>query len=81
MKDIKYIFIDIDGVLYRGNHPIRGAREFIDYLIEQNIKFICVTNNSSKSPADYSRKLKNMTLLKQNVIIDIRKSNMIDIKD
>jgi 4-nitrophenyl phosphatase len=71
LKDIKYIFIDIDGVLYRGNHPIRGAREFIDYLIEQNIKFICVTNNSSKSPADYSRKLKNMNInIQENEIIN-----------
>lgn len=52
--------MDIDGVLYRGRKPINGAREFIDYLIEEGIKFICVTNNSAKTPADYSRKLKSM---------------------
>ncbi|HOM96466.1 MAG: HAD-IIA family hydrolase [Candidatus Methanofastidiosa archaeon] len=71
MKDINYIFMDIDGVLYRGNRPINGAREFVNYLIEQNIKFICVTNNSSKSPADYSKKLKNMNInIQENEIIN-----------
>ncbi len=52
--------MDIDGVLYRGNHTINGAREFIDYLIQEEIKFICVTNNSAKTPADYSKRLKRM---------------------
>lgn len=60
MKDIEYVFMDIDGVLYRGNHSINGAREFIDYLIEEKIKFMCVTNNSAKTPADYSKRLMGM---------------------
>ena len=60
MKDIEYVFMDIDGVLYRGNHSINGAREFIDYLIEEKIKFMCVTNNSAKTPADYSKRLRGM---------------------
>lgn len=60
MKDIHYIFMDIDGVLYRGRTPINGSREFIDYLLEDGIQFICVTNNSAKTPADYSNRLKKM---------------------
>ena len=70
MKDIQYVFMDIDGVLYRGHTPIIGAKEFIDYLTEQEIKFICVTNNSAKTPADYSRKLKRMgiNIHQENII-------------
>jgi len=60
LKDIQYVFMDIDGVLYRGHTPLIGAKEFINYLTEHKIKFICVTNNSAKTPADYSRKLKRM---------------------
>ncbi|NYT03722.1 MAG: HAD-IIA family hydrolase [Candidatus Methanofastidiosa archaeon] len=62
MKDIQYVFMDIDGVLYRGHYPIKGAKEFIDYLIEEGIKFICVTNNSAKTPSDYSKRLRNMKI-------------------
>lgn len=71
MKEIQHIFIDIDGVLYKGRYPIRGAKEFINYLIEEDIKFICVTNNSSKNPEYYSEKLKNMG-------IDIEKKEIIN---
>ena len=62
MKDIQYIFMDIDGVLYRGHYPINGAKELIDYLIEEGIKFICITNNSAKTPSDYSKRLRNMKI-------------------
>jgi len=63
--------MDIDGVLYRGEHTINGAREFIDYLIEEGIKFICVTNNSAKTPADYSKRLKDMGInIGENQIIN-----------
>ena len=63
--------MDIDGVLYRGRYPINGAREFIDYLIEEEIKFICVTNNSAKTPAEYSKRLKNMKInIEENEIVN-----------
>jgi len=54
--------MDIDGVLYRGHTAINGAREFIDYLIEEEIKFICVTNNSAKTPAEYSKRLNKLKI-------------------
>ncbi len=63
--------MDIDGVLYKGHCPIRGAREFINYLIEEKIKFICVTNNSAKTPFDYSKRLKSMGInIEENEIIN-----------
>ncbi|KYC45668.1 MAG: UMP phosphatase [Candidatus Methanofastidiosum methylothiophilum] len=71
MKEIQYVFMDIDGVLYRGQYPINGAKEFIDYLIQQEIKFICVTNNSAKTPADYSKRLKDLGInIGENEIIN-----------
>lgn len=54
--------MDIDGVLYRGHTAINGAREFIEYLIEEDIKYICVTNNSAKTPAEYSKRLNKMKI-------------------
>ena len=63
--------MDIDGVFYRGRYPIHGAREFIDYLIEEEIKFICVTNNSAKTPVEYSKRLKSMKInIGENEIIN-----------
>ncbi len=82
MKDIQYLFIDIDGVLYKGRYPIKGAKEFIDYLIEEDIKFICVTNNSSKTAENYSKKLKSMDMkIEKNQIINSGVATVEYIKD
>ena len=44
--------IDMDGVIYRGSEPIPGAAEFIDYLVEENIPYLFLTNNSTYTPLD-----------------------------
>lgn len=36
--------LDIDGVLVRGNKPIRGALESIKLLQSHRIPFVCLTN-------------------------------------
>lgn len=52
--------IDMDGVLYRGNTIIDGAREFIENLQEKNIPFLFLTNNSARTHRDVAMKLIRM---------------------
>jgi len=49
--------IDMDGVIYGGNHLIPGADKFIDTLLEKDIPFTFMTNNSQRSRREVVRKL------------------------
>ena len=44
--------IDMDGVLYRENHLIAGAADFVRALQAASIPFIFLTNNSAPTPDD-----------------------------
>ena len=46
----KCFIIDLDGTMYWGNERVEGAKEFIDYLIRHNHKFIFLTNNAARTP-------------------------------
>jgi 4-nitrophenyl phosphatase len=52
------LIVDMDGVLYRGNRPLPGLRDFFAALCCR--PFRLVTNNSLVSPQDCSRKLAAM---------------------
>jgi len=52
--------IDMDGVIYSGQHLIPGADKFISRLIEQDIPFMFMTNNSQRSREEVVRKLKKL---------------------
>lgn len=52
--------IDMDGVIYRGSQLIPGAREFIIKLLEDNVPFLFLTNNSQRSRRDVATKLNRM---------------------
>jgi NagD protein len=54
--------LDMDGVIYRGNHLIPGAREFIEKLQRRGNPFLFLTNNSQRTPLDFQRKLERMGL-------------------
>lgn len=58
----KGFLIDMDGVIYSGNELIPGAGEFIQKLIERNIPFLFMTNNSQRSPRDVVNKLAGMNV-------------------
>jgi len=49
--------IDMDGVLYRENHLVPGARDFVESLIATGAPFIFLTNNSAPTPEDLSVRL------------------------
>jgi NagD protein len=61
-KRMKNYVLDMDGVLYRGNHLIPGAREFIERLQKNGNPFLFLTNNSQRTPLDFQRKLERMGL-------------------
>src|SRR5688572_13887814 len=57
---MKSYVLDMDGVLYRGNQLIPGAREFIERLQAGGHPFLFLTNNSQRTPLDFQRKLERM---------------------
>jgi NagD protein len=59
---MKSYILDMDGVIYRGNQLIPGAREFIERLQEGGHPFLFLTNNSQRTPLDFQRKLERMGL-------------------
>lgn len=54
-----YVF-DMDGVLFRMDDPVPGAAETIQRLRDRGDTIYYLTNNSSKTRADYIAKLKRM---------------------
>jgi NagD protein len=49
--------IDMDGVIYREDHLVPGARDFVESLISTGAPFIFLTNNSAPTPEDLSVRL------------------------
>lgn len=49
--------IDLDGVIYRGNELLPGAKEFIAWLTTHHKKYLFLTNNSFASKAQVLSKL------------------------
>jgi NagD protein len=52
--------IDMDGVIYRENHLIPGAADFIQALQETGTPFLFLTNNSAPTPEDLAVRLKHL---------------------
>lgn len=52
--------IDMDGVVYRGDEPTPAAAAFVAALQEGQHPFLFVTNNATKTPAQYVSKLATM---------------------
>jgi 4-nitrophenyl phosphatase len=60
LANYRYVLMDMDGVLYRGNQPQPGLGEFFAFLRRHALKFLLLTNNASLSAHDYSLKLARM---------------------
>jgi len=54
------LLIDMDGVVYGGDLMIPGADEFVARLLEQNIPFSFMTNNSQRTRLEAVRKLRKL---------------------
>lgn len=60
LAGITHLIIDMDGVLYLGDRPMRGLGGFFRFLRERSIRFILATNNSTRTPQEYVKKLAGM---------------------
>ncbi|MFO0945792.1 MAG: TIGR01457 family HAD-type hydrolase [Planctomycetota bacterium] len=52
--------IDMDGVIYRGSQLIPGAADFIRRLLDLDIPFLFLTNNSQRTKRDVATRLQRM---------------------
>ena len=62
IKRYKGYLIDLDGTMYRGSEKIDAAGKFVQELVNKNIPYLFVTNNSSKSPAEVADKLSSLQI-------------------
>ena len=53
----KCFLFDLDGTVYLGDQLLPGARDLLAYLDKKSRPYLFLTNNSSRSRADYSLKL------------------------
>lgn len=51
------LILDMDGVLWRDNEPIGNLPEIFATINRLNLKYIFLTNNSSRTPQSYQQKL------------------------
>ena len=58
----KGVFFDCDGVIWEESQLLPGALETINYLIETNLSFGFLSNNSTKSIKEYTKKFKSLGL-------------------
>ena len=65
VRDLRAFCIDMDGVLFRGETALPGAREFIEFLRVRGIPHLFLTNNSSRTHRQYAEKLARMGIVTQ----------------
>ena len=54
------VFLDLDGVVYRGDTPIPGAPEVLRSLSDAGVPKAFLTNNASRTPEQVAEALKRM---------------------
>lgn len=53
---------DMDGVIYHGTKLLEGVSEFVNWMLENDKKFVFLTNSSERTPQELSMKLARMGL-------------------
>ena len=59
-RRIRGVLFDMDGVVYVGSRLLPGVVEMFDYLERTGRQWLCVTNNASRTPAQFVEKLAGM---------------------
>lgn len=62
MKKYKGYLIDLDGTMYKGTEQIEAASDFVKKLRDNDIPYLFVTNNSSRTPAQVAEKLREFDI-------------------
>jgi NagD protein len=60
IKSKKGFICDMDGVIYHGNKLLPGVKEFVDWLIKENKRFLFLTNSSERTRKELRDKLARM---------------------
>jgi len=60
LKNVKLFLFDMDGTLYLGSRLYPFTKELLKTIRENGDNYLFITNNSSKSVADYVKKLESM---------------------
>lgn len=60
--DKKAFICDMDGVIYHGNKLLNGVVKFVNWLIDEEKRFVFLTNSSERSPRELHEKLKRLGL-------------------
>ncbi|HSN93861.1 MAG TPA: HAD-IIA family hydrolase [Anaerolineaceae bacterium] len=63
---IKGVVLDMDGTFYIGNQLLPGSLDLLAFFNSNNIQFSFLTNNSTRSWADYRQKLLGMGVREQD---------------
>jgi NagD protein len=58
LATLRHVVLDLDGTLYRGNRLFEATLPFLAQLRAANIGYTFLTNNTSRSKADYVAKLR-----------------------
>lgn len=52
LRGIRFLVIDIDGVLWHGRQPLPGVPAFFEFMNQHGIRFVIATNNSARPASD-----------------------------
>lgn len=62
LKHKKLWLLDMDGTIYNENQIFEGTLDFLNQIRQNGGRYIFITNNSSKSVADYVKKVNDMNI-------------------
>lgn len=62
LREKKGFLCDMDGVIYHGDKLLPGVDKFVNWLVENNKRFLFLTNSSARVPEELQQKLRRMGL-------------------
>lgn len=70
LENIKGYLLDLDGTFYLGEKLLPGALDLLKLLVERNLDYLFLTNNSSKHAGQYVAKLArfNVDVEKEHIL-------------
>jgi 4-nitrophenyl phosphatase len=60
LRRVRAVLFDMDGVLYVSSTPLPGVQELLDYLDATQRSWLCVTNNATRTSAQFAARLADM---------------------